>query len=163
MVSDKDIAPADRAQYLASLLNMNLLALNDSSGMPSIGFVEAWCKRTGWINDGRGYKIDELQAAALEESQRVEAFGAAAMVAMPGRRVFRTTEGHIGLADESIKVGDGVWAVSGCPSPLVLRETDVVDDDPTLRYNMICEVFVHGIMHGEAVSEETKWNKVIII
>ncbi|KAF4498431.1 heterokaryon incompatibility (het-6OR allele) [Fusarium agapanthi] len=69
------------------------------------------------------------------------------------RRVFLTDEGHLGLAFSSILEGDSVWVVSSCPVPLVLRPR--VDG----TYQMVGDSYVHGIMEGEAVKDNS-WEEI---
>ncbi|RKL27121.1 hypothetical protein BFJ72_g13354 [Fusarium proliferatum] len=71
------------------------------------------------------------------------------------RRVFLTDEGHLGLAFSSALEADSVWVVSSCPVPLVLRARA----DGT--YQMIGDSYVHGIMEGEAVKDNS-WEEITI-
>ncbi|KAF5627507.1 heterokaryon incompatibility (het-6OR allele) [Fusarium sp. NRRL 52700] len=71
------------------------------------------------------------------------------------RRVFLTDEGHLGLAFSSVQEGDSVWVVSSCPVPLVMRPRA----DGT--YQLIGDSYVHGIMEGEAVKDNS-WEKITI-
>ncbi|KAF5693038.1 heterokaryon incompatibility protein (het-6OR allele) [Fusarium denticulatum] len=69
------------------------------------------------------------------------------------RRVFLTDEGHLGLAFSSALEGDSVWVVSACPVPLVLRPRA----DGT--YQLVGDCYVHGIMEGEAVKDNS-WEEI---
>ncbi|KAF6228712.1 hypothetical protein HO173_011731 [Letharia columbiana] len=61
-------------------------------------------------------------------------------------RSFITTEGgYIGVAPKATKPGDQVCVLLGLPQPLVLRQTS------GLRYQVVGECYVHGLMNGEAV------------
>ncbi|RBQ67157.1 hypothetical protein FVER53590_03596 [Fusarium verticillioides] len=71
------------------------------------------------------------------------------------RRVFLTDEGHLGLAFSSALEGDSVWVVSACPVPLVMRPRA----DGT--YQMIGDSYVHGIMEGEAIKDNS-WEEITI-
>ncbi|KAF5685233.1 heterokaryon incompatibility (het-6OR allele) [Fusarium circinatum] len=71
------------------------------------------------------------------------------------RRVYLTDEGHIGLAFSSALEGDSVWVVSACPVPLVMRPRA----DGT--YQMIGDSYVHGIMEGEGVKDNS-WEEITI-
>ncbi|KAL5328035.1 hypothetical protein ACEPPN_005742 [Leptodophora sp. 'Broadleaf-Isolate-01'] len=63
---------------------------------------------------------------------------------LPGRALFRTKEGHIGLCPAPARVGDLIVIAYGCATPLVLR--------PTLdRYTVGGECYVSGLMNGEAL------------
>ncbi|EXA46594.1 hypothetical protein FOQG_10985 [Fusarium oxysporum f. sp. raphani 54005] len=71
------------------------------------------------------------------------------------RRVFLTDEGHLGLALCSAFEPDSVWVVSSCPVPLVLRPRA----DGT--YQLVGDSYVHGIMKGEAVKDNS-WEEITI-
>ncbi|KAG4437810.1 hypothetical protein IFR05_006697 [Cadophora sp. M221] len=63
---------------------------------------------------------------------------------LPGRALFWTNEGHIGLCPAPARVGDLIVIAYGCATPLVLR--------PTLeRYIVGGECYVSGLMNGEAL------------
>ena len=55
--------------------------------------------------------------------------------------------GGLGLAPDSVQIGDEVWILAGSQVPFILRS---VDGSPR-RYKLIGEAYVHGIMHGEAM------------
>ncbi|KAG9503658.1 hypothetical protein J7337_003609 [Fusarium musae] len=71
------------------------------------------------------------------------------------RRVFLTDEGHLGLAFASALEGDSVWVVSACPVPLVMRPRA----DGT--FQLIGDSYVHGIMEGEAIKDNS-WEEITI-
>jgi hypothetical protein len=63
------------------------------------------------------------------------------------RRFFFTRKGYMGLGPPNVKVGDEIALLFGGPTPYVLR------DDSHGFYQYIGEVYVHGIMHGEAMKD----------
>ncbi|KAF4332064.1 heterokaryon incompatibility (het-6OR allele) [Fusarium beomiforme] len=71
------------------------------------------------------------------------------------RRIFLTDQGFLGWAFSSALEGDSVWVVSSCPVPLVLRPRA----DGT--YQLVGDSYVHGIMKGEAVKDNT-WEEITI-
>jgi hypothetical protein len=75
---------------------------------------------------------------------------------LSSRRPAVTEQGHFACVFESSLVGDEIWVVSGCPTPLVLRKDGQ-------RYNLVGEAYVHGVMHGEAVNEDSKWEDLDIV
>jgi hypothetical protein len=66
-------------------------------------------------------------------------------------RPILTNDGHLGCSCESAQVGDELWIISGCPPPLVLRKSDARDG----CYTLIGETFVHCVMNGEVVNNDT--------
>ncbi|KAJ4244563.1 hypothetical protein NW762_014418 [Fusarium torreyae] len=75
------------------------------------------------------------------------------------RRPILTDEGHLGCSCESVQIGDEVWIISGCPTPLVLRKSDTGDG----CYILIGETYVHGLMNGEAVNNDTDWKTISLV
>lgn len=63
------------------------------------------------------------------------------------RRLFATKTARLGLGPESMEIGDEVWIVESGAMPLIMRP---VGGDG--EYILVGEAYVHGIMHGEAVS-----------
>ncbi|KAM0289845.1 hypothetical protein ACHAQK_004584 [Fusarium lateritium] len=75
---------------------------------------------------------------------------------LSSRRPAVTEQGHFACIFESSQIGDEIWIVSGCPTPLVLRKDGQ-------QYNLVGEAYVHGVMHGEAVNEDSKWEDLDIV
>jgi hypothetical protein len=63
------------------------------------------------------------------------------------RTLFRTDQNLLGAGPSNLAVGDEVWVLSGCPTPVVLRASKEGKD----RRIFLGEAYVHGIMHGEAL------------
>lgn len=108
-----------------------------------------------------------------------------------GRRLF-VTEGErfIGLGPMSMQKDDEIWVVKGSRVPVLLRRCEeensghgdkssqnVADDmkessasehetfqqRKTGKYfKLIGDLYVHGVMHGEAVKEEEDWDEIIL-
>ncbi|KAM5341995.1 hypothetical protein ACJ41O_015026 [Fusarium nematophilum] len=60
-----------------------------------------------------------------------------------GRAMFRTKRGFVGLGPCTLRAGDRVFLVSGSKAPLAFRQYGE-------RWRLVGEVYVHGIMAGEA-------------
>ncbi|KAJ9650752.1 hypothetical protein H2198_009945 [Neophaeococcomyces mojaviensis] len=67
-----------------------------------------------------------------------------------GRRAFRTSKGYIGLGPQNLQLGDHVVIVHGSTVPFILRK---IEKD---KFTLIGEAYVHGIMYGEGMTNETK-------
>jgi hypothetical protein len=72
-------------------------------------------------------------------------------IAYSCRRLFRTKKNYLGIAAESLEVGDEVWVLAGAAVPLILRPAENGEHG---ERKVIGETYVHGIMNGE-VAEET--------
>ncbi|XDG07642.1 hypothetical protein ABKA04_007257 [Annulohypoxylon sp. FPYF3050] len=76
------------------------------------------------------------------------------------RRLIITESGMIGLGPRDTEVGDEVHVVLGSPSPFILRPVDdltKVEDrpGPLSSYTVIGNGYVHDIMFGKALNDET--------
>ncbi|KAI2469715.1 heterokaryon incompatibility protein-domain-containing protein [Annulohypoxylon bovei var. microspora] len=76
------------------------------------------------------------------------------------RRLIITESGMIGLGPRDTDVGDEVHVMLGSPSPFILRPIEKltkVEDrpDPLPTYTVIGNGYVHDIMFGKAVNDET--------
>ncbi|KAF6819012.1 ankyrin and het domain protein [Colletotrichum plurivorum] len=78
------------------------------------------------------------------------------------RRPFLSDAGYLGLGCQSLKLGDTIWVVAGCPSPLVMRKLQGSSDSDAVHYRLVGEAYMHGLMHGEAVVEDTVWEDISI-
>lgn len=65
------------------------------------------------------------------------------------RRLFTTVQGRLGVSTRSLKTGDKVCIIWGCPIPIVLRYSQT-------RFELVGDTYVHGIMMGEGVVDLTK-------
>jgi hypothetical protein len=72
------------------------------------------------------------------------------------RRVFSTDRELIGTSFETIQPDDEVWILKGGKVPYILRPSAAG------RYRLIGGAYVHGVMHGEAVTDinDTNWKLV---
>lgn len=79
-----------------------------------------------------------------EESKFLEQISLATL----NKRLLFTYEGYIGMAPYDTRKGDKICLLYGCRVPFVLRER--TDGD----FELVGEVYVHGIMKGEALTDE---------
>ena len=70
------------------------------------------------------------------------------------RRMMRTGNGWLGMGPSSLRAGDKVFVVPGANAPLIMRRLDPG------HYQVIGEAYIHGIMHGEAVTENAKTTEI---
>ena len=66
-----------------------------------------------------------------------------------GRRIFSTTNGHIGISSEAIKAGDMIYLVPGAEVPYVFRPVEGV----TSTFTLVGEAYVHGLMDKSDFSD----------
>lgn len=65
------------------------------------------------------------------------------------RRLFRTTRSYLGLGTCNMEPGDQIYIVQGASVPYIFRP---ISESPADGFKLIGEVYVHGIMYGEAVA-----------
>jgi len=70
-----------------------------------------------------------------------------------GRSVYETKRGYLAFTTWQALPGDEVWIVRGCRTPVVLRRATDRDG-----YLILGQAYVHGIMNGEAMTEEFETN-----
>ncbi|KAL9035093.1 MAG: hypothetical protein Q9180_005041 [Flavoplaca navasiana] len=71
------------------------------------------------------------------------------------RRLITTHMGYVGMAPERVERGDAVAVLHGCSMPIVLRQS-MDDESGDVRWRVIGDCYLHGIMNGEAM----KWGRV---
>jgi hypothetical protein len=152
----------DVESYLGSLRNLHALVAADDTGvLPRLRDV---CQDIGLIARDNGqtvtYDEDKGRKRVKEIAHDGYQFGTVASFTTLRRRLFLTDEGNLGLGHQSMKEGDSIWIVSSCPSPVVLGPSPTVDESVLIFGG---EAYVHGIMFGEAVAEDTKWLDICLV
>ncbi|KAL8965697.1 MAG: hypothetical protein Q9183_003729 [Haloplaca sp. 2 TL-2023] len=83
------------------------------------------------------------------------------------QRLFISSHGRLGSGRPTTREGDCVFVAKGSVCPLILRpvhgpaQNDALQD--FLSYQFVSRSYVDGIMDGEAVSEDTKWQTVCLV
>ena len=125
-------------------LKPTLLALDELAttelhcSTPTSGDVEEFRKNSEW----RLWDKDGMPQ--IKDRAFMTAFG----TRYSRRRLIRTEKNFLGVGSASTEIGDEVWILAGAYMPFILRKSD------TGRYRLVGAVYIHGIMHGEAVQEE---------
>ncbi|KAI3572422.1 heterokaryon incompatibility protein-domain-containing protein [Fusarium oxysporum f. sp. albedinis] len=152
------------ASVTASIQSMTYLddiaAKFPSSIFPSVELLNSACVDRGLItregkdlNDG---ELQNLQKLPPRQSMPPDNLMASTW---GDRRPFLTDMGYLGMGYVSSEVGDELWIVSGCPTPMILRKTGLKKNE----YSLIGETYVHGAMQGEAVTEDAAWEKIEVV
>lgn len=100
--------------------------------------------------------VDGYYHGDVDEEQLFKWFRRSFQLTYIERRLFRTSNGYLGLTGRSMKVDDAICVIAGAAVPFVLRKR--VDGN----YDMIGEAYVHGAMNGETVTEGSKWEKITL-
>jgi Heterokaryon incompatibility protein (HET)/Ankyrin repeats (3 copies) len=133
-----------------ALLILNELAKGDPNcALPTLDQVEDFRRNSKWqLHDGEGRLKPNLD---LRMDHR---FMVAVGTRYHRRRLFRTKENLLGLGPRSLRVGDELWILGGTIFPFILRPL------PSGAYNLVGTSYVHGIMHGEAVTPDVVFEKI---
>lgn len=142
--------------------DMQKLALTDPNGLiPTRAELAQGLSRIGYQNKDFNLPVTgaakDIYLTPLKE--RGQVFQTLAMYSAINRRVFSTDTGYLVHGPKSAIVGDGVWIVMGCPTPLVLRRTAASGTS----FQLVAEAYVHGAMGGEAVSAQSAWQQICLV
>ncbi|KFH46603.1 Heterokaryon incompatibility protein-like protein [Hapsidospora chrysogenum ATCC 11550] len=107
------------------------------------------------VEDGSG----EAKPPLAPPQADPERFSSHASGVVWAQNLFVTDTGYLGMGPKSSQEGDELWIVAGCPFPMVLRRH--VRDGEAWCF-VLGRAYVHGVMHGEAVSEETVWEELCL-
>ncbi|KAK0641692.1 heterokaryon incompatibility protein-domain-containing protein [Cercophora newfieldiana] len=124
------------------LLESKLNGLHPRESLPTFATVSEYYERTDMGRLGR----DGLKKHPYSGRNQVSL----------GRSVYATKGGRLALASIQVKPGDGIWLVRGCRVPVVLRKVMEEEGYVGARYLVLGQAYVHGIMQGEAMTEEVE-------
>jgi hypothetical protein len=116
-----------------------------------------------------------LRQCRLHQSKSFKNAERAVYLRTQRRRFFVTEKGYFGLGTASTEIGDGVFVLSGCSVPVVLRKktsdfgvnsgiASTLARDKGLEgyWYFVGESFVTGIMDGEVVKQGGKFERVLL-
>ncbi|KAF5561411.1 heterokaryon incompatibility het-6 [Fusarium napiforme] len=75
------------------------------------------------------------------------------------RSLSRTEKGHLGLAPQTIQVGDEVGILQGAEVPHVFRR----DSGLETSLSLVGDAYVYGVMHGELESGDLEFTRVQLV
>ncbi len=76
------------------------------------------------------------------------------------RRYIFTEGNRLAIGPKSAEPGDEIWILGGSDVPVVLRKASPADGS---RYSYVGHAYVHGIMFGEAVTENAGLQRIILV
>ncbi|RFN45505.1 hypothetical protein FIE12Z_10268 [Fusarium flagelliforme] len=161
ILQDASSPEEGQALVLETIRNMSYLdkvsAEFPSSIFPSVNLLKSMLMNLNLIPKGEVHlSEEEQQMLVAPTSVHSMPPGNVLFATHVGHRLFLTDSGYLGMGYESVEVGDEVWIVRGCPTPLVLRREGE-------SFSLIGESYVHGVMNGEAVGDDVKWEKIKIV
>ncbi|KAK6609710.1 heterokaryon incompatibility protein [Botrytis cinerea] len=72
------------------------------------------------------------------------------------RTLFRTRKGYLGIGAQSLRPSDEIWVLAGASIPFILRRGE--DES----HEQVGEVYLHGVMHGEALGWGHEMRNVLL-
>lgn len=152
------LASADTFRSLRSFVIFNIV-MECGDNVPSneiitttAGELQAYTKATGSkVNDDLKYMHTDIYSKWFEHTYH--------------RRFYVTEGGFMGLCSPSVQPGDEVHLFSGGSAPFVLRPNDEVVVAGVCRgFTLMGDTYIHGLMHGEAMSRENfGWSNAYIL
>ncbi|MCJ1287260.1 hypothetical protein MMC26_006608 [Xylographa opegraphella] len=119
-------------------------------------------RRRCQIGDHKAYLewIDELEnsTTAYWDSDLANSFHISYSEACSGRRFFITKKGYFGIGPAELEEGDEIYILAGGKHPFALRPSLGPQPD---TFELVGDCYVHGIMDGEAVSDQSRSRKNI--
>ncbi|KAK3722438.1 hypothetical protein LTR37_002430 [Vermiconidia calcicola] len=83
--------------------------------------------------------------------------------ATPGRRLFVSSKGYIGVCPEDAQENDELFVLYYCHAPIVLRPVGEKSRLRKNRYTALGHAYFHGLMEGEAVQMNLPRRQVLIV
>ncbi|KAF5618389.1 heterokaryon incompatibility (het-6OR allele) [Fusarium sp. NRRL 52700] len=147
--------------FLKSLGAMDTLQAKypNQSLFPTTKSLASICSGFGFLPENGDDKLwpSERQMVWVESKKKNLVFMFSLLsTTLFNRRPAITNGGYLACVFESTMVGDEIWVISGCPTPLVMRRQGQ-------QYSLIGETYVHGIMHGEAIHDANTWVRLEIV
>ncbi|MCJ1268791.1 hypothetical protein MMC22_008679 [Lobaria immixta] len=121
----------------ARLSLAKLATLDDTGLVPDLGTIDADLQV---IKDGSRHTHKRIIYNSTQYTLNMQP-------ACLRRKLFRTSNGLLGLGPESLRVGDKVVIATGSDLPLILRP--MAGKPQTFQF--VGQAYVHEIMHGEAL------------
>ncbi|ORY10184.1 heterokaryon incompatibility protein-domain-containing protein [Clohesyomyces aquaticus] len=79
-------------------------------------------------------------------------------------KAFSTKEGYFGMTWSLVEEGDALCLLPGCRHPLIIRPIDEISRGEAEwgRGVLVGWCYVHGIMHGEAVTDRSDFARIVL-
>jgi hypothetical protein len=135
----------DFQHFCASLYEQTLTSLTRISDIKSLKSL-----KTEW--EAEYQRLKSLVGTHVKSPT----FSSALQLSCPGRKLFGTSTGHIGIGDVTLEPKDLVCVFLGGKTPFIIRP---VGD----KYRFVGECYLHGIMFGGALKEGLQKLKLITL
>ncbi|KAF4462141.1 hypothetical protein FALBO_11049 [Fusarium albosuccineum] len=147
------------SKRIESWTDLDNLAERYPDDIEGTDVLRTYCRGKGFLQTAEGEKLVTEEESDAWKARSYD--GATTLIMLMGMTVLYrcmalTAGGHLAHATASTCVGDVLWILSGCPSPLVLRK---VGED----YCIMGEAYVHGVMNGEAITNDAAWQDITLV
>lgn len=157
-----------RSECFREMPNLVKVALNDPTGtIPRIFELRTICEDNGVLEDRLDpgpnpapFGTRNREGSILNDADQAAFRSALRQPFNSDRRIYRTRRGHLGSGPFSTKQGDVVVLVTGKRVPVILRPLGSPHEP---KYQLLGDTYVHGIMHGEAMTPDLKLKWVAIV
>ncbi len=127
-----------------------------SSAFPTLDQIEEFRQNSDWhlLGERGGAQIPKTALFSNKENNFLRASSR-----FHKRRLFRTEKNFLGLGPESLLTGDEVWILAGTGRrnlPFILRP------QVTGTYRLVGVTYVHGVMHGEAITSDVNLEEITL-
>ncbi|KAH9204636.1 hypothetical protein DL95DRAFT_376840 [Leptodontidium sp. 2 PMI_412] len=119
-----------------------LHADEESQSLPSI-------KDIGAVKLQKAGGCGSATCSCKKEKCKFGSFHESFQILSSYRQLFRTEQAYLGLGPRAAIAGDQIWLIAGARTPFIMRP--VSDAQAAVRFRLVGECYVHGVMHGEAV------------
>ncbi len=147
--------------YVRSIQAINLLSATDTSGsMPSYSGPSNIIAQAARIPDKEVESLsgEEITTILTELVDKMAGLLMGMDGSMVNRRIAFSDQGHFMNIPMWAEAGDVIAVLDSCPCPLVLRALD----QKLSCYTIQGSAYVHGVMYGEAVNNDTQWEQLCI-
>jgi Heterokaryon incompatibility protein (HET) len=111
------------------------------AGLPTeLRLLRTYSGDSDWIDSA-------ARKASLRHIEHEAAFNLEFSATTPGRKLFRTSKGLLGLGAKSMREGDVVWAMENAQMTMILRPNQPGAIDGLME--LMGDAYLHGCMNGE--------------
>ena len=123
-------------------------------------FIEGWWH---WI-ESLGKRINATDVPRMFPTKEIRNYHVASTHNTANGAVFASSQGMAGMGLRTIREGDRVFVVKGSSAPLILRPRfnegspgDLSTHKSQNGYLLVGRCYLEGVMGGEAVTPDSKW------
>ena len=151
---------ASRKDILSTMVNLKALSNQDTSRIiPSLDTLLDGCVRAGISETACDPNVSHVVDAHRSKLYD-DAYEYGRLLRTSQNRPFCTSNALLGIGPHVVELGDLVAIVPSVKTPLLLHRKLELSQG---YYELLGECYVHGIMHGEALSEEGHWQQLVIV